>query len=354
MGNIFDYLLWRGDVLIDSSNSFNEIDSLILSIFSFLPFNKIDFKEATVFELFGKMEDLPINDYVNSKDKELLILLKNTNRFKDLVLSNYERIYDKDSLNQFCAITIHLPNNEIYISFIGTDSTIHGWNEDLNMSFMETIKSQIKGKEYLEKIADIYKNKKIRIGGFSKGGNVSIYSYLMTDINIQNKVIKVDNFDGPGFSEEFVDNNEYGSLLLKIETYIPQESIIGRLLNHNEKITIINSNEKHIYQHDIFTWNILGKNFIYKETTTKFSDDIKNTITKSLENTSIEQRKVAINAIFDILYSLDVDTFKEISTSLSKTIPKILNKYRKLSKENRKNISNIITIFIKSYINNSN
>ena len=40
MANVFDYLKWRGDLNLEKS-SFNEIDNLILSRFSYFPFDNI-------------------------------------------------------------------------------------------------------------------------------------------------------------------------------------------------------------------------------------------------------------------------------------------------------------------------
>ena len=40
MANVFDYLKWRGDLNLEQSK-FNEIDNLILSRFSYFPFDNI-------------------------------------------------------------------------------------------------------------------------------------------------------------------------------------------------------------------------------------------------------------------------------------------------------------------------
>ena len=40
MANIFDYIKWRGDLSLQK-DEFNEIDNLILSRFSYFPFDKI-------------------------------------------------------------------------------------------------------------------------------------------------------------------------------------------------------------------------------------------------------------------------------------------------------------------------
>ena len=147
----------------------------------------------------------------------------------------------------------------MYISFMGTDMTIYGWKEDFNMAFMENVPCQILGKKYLEDISKKYHNKKIRIGGHSKGGNVAVYSAITSSEKVKKRIVKVYNYDGPGFNKNIIDKYETDDILEKIETYIPQDSIIGRLLNHKEKKTIIQSIEKGILQHDIYSWQVLKK-----------------------------------------------------------------------------------------------
>ena len=42
MGNILDYIKWRGDLSFDKSE-FNEVDNLVLSQISYVNFDKIAF-----------------------------------------------------------------------------------------------------------------------------------------------------------------------------------------------------------------------------------------------------------------------------------------------------------------------
>ena len=51
MANIVDYIKWRGDLSFEVS-PLNEIDNLILSRISYLPFEKINFKEIFYINIF--------------------------------------------------------------------------------------------------------------------------------------------------------------------------------------------------------------------------------------------------------------------------------------------------------------
>lgn len=352
MSNINDYLLWRGDIPITSKFKFNEIDSMILARFSYLVFEKIKMNEKeTIKSIYEKMKDIPNEDFRYNGDKELITYLGQSNRFKNMEITDYVKTNKKAIEKQFCAITIHISDKEMYISYIGTDNTIYGWKEDFNMSFMDNVPCQIEGKEYAEKIAKKYPNKNIRIGGHSKGGNVAIYSAITIPTDIQNRIVKVYNYDGPGFSKNII--NKYGNdkVIDKIETYIPQDSIIGRILNHKEKITISLSNEKGILQHDIYSWQVLRDDLIKSKQNTEVSENIDKTLTDWLETTKPEQRKIFIDTVFEVFYSTDANTFGEISKNFSTNIPKMLKKYGQISKEDKKVITNMIKIIFSLYIN---
>ena len=352
MSNINDYLLWRGDIPITSKFKFNEIDSMILARFSYLVFEKIKMDEKeTIKSIYKKMKDIPNEDFRYNGDKELITYLGQSNRFKNMEITDYVKTNEKATEKQFCAITIHISDKEMYISYIGTDNTIYGWKEDFNMSFMDNVPCQIEGKEYAEKIAKKYPNKNIRIGGHSKGGNVAIYSAITIPTDIQNRIIKVYNYDGPGFSKNIIDKYGNDKVIDKIETYIPQDSIIGRILNHKEKITISLSNEKGILQHDIYSWQVLRDDLIKSKQNTEVSENIDKTLTDWLETTKPEQRKIFIDTVFEIFYSTDANTFGEISRNFSTNIPKMLKKYGQISKEDKKVITNMIKIIFSLYIN---
>ena len=350
MANINDYLLWRGDLPINDKFRFNEIDSMILARFSYLRFDKIKVEPLeTIGSISNKMKDLDNEEFRYNGDKELITYLGQSERFKNMVVTDFVQLDDKEIEKQFGAITVHISDDEIYVSFIGTDATIMGWKEDFNMGFLENVPCQLAGKEYLSEIAEKYKSARIRVGGHSKGGNVAIFSVITASKEIQDRIIKVYNYDGPGFNNEIIEKYANQKIINQIETYISQDSVIGRVLNHKEKITVVQSVQKGLLQHDIYSWQVLKTNPITLEKNTQISEDIKNALNTWLDETTNEQRKIFIDSIFELFYWTEAETFGEISATLMQNIIKILKKYTEISKEDRKTITEMITIFVKAY-----
>ena len=352
MANINDYLKWRGDIKISKEMPFNEIDSMILARFSYLLFNKIKMKKVETIESISlKMKDFPNKDFLYNGDKELITNLGVSRRFKDLKVTDYVENSNTKTEEQFGAIIIHLSAKELYISFIGTDKTINGWKEDFNMGFMENVPCQIAGRDYTKKIASKYPHKRIRIGGHSKGGNVAIYAALTIPKKVQKRIIKVYNYDGPGFNDDVFETYGNHEIMSKIETYIPQDSIIGRVLEHHEKVTVVLSLEKGIFQHDIFSWQIFKDYLITVDRNTDLSDHIDKTITDWVYNTTVDQRKILVDIVFELFYSTNATTFEEIAGNLRSNIPKILKKYGEVSKEDKKVVTDMVAKLIGSNFN---
>ena len=350
MANINDYLLWRGDIPISKDYPFNEVDALILGRFSYLIFNKIRMNiEETIESISKKMSKFENNEFLFGGDKELITYLGESIRFKKMIVTDFVENINKELEITFRAITIHLSENEMYISYIGTNDSLVSWKEDFNMMFLENIPCQIYGNQYLREIAKKYPSKKIRVGGHSKGGNIAVYSFVTSIKKIQSRVIKVYNYDGPGFSKEFVKKFNSKELLQKIETYIPQGSIVGKLLYHKEKMSIVQSVGNGVLQHDIFTWEVLKDDLVRLRKTTDTSIDLDKAISKWFEDTTKEQRKIVVNTIFELILSTKSETIEEMNENLAKNLPKILKGYNKVSKEDKEMISKAIKLLLKNY-----
>ena len=137
-------------------------------------------------------------------------------------------------------------------------------------------------------------------------------------------------------------------MLDKITTYIPQDSIIGRLLEHKESCIIVKSNEKGIFEHDIFSWQIIGTRPVVLDKLTNNSEIFNQTINNWLKETSNEQRKIFIDGVFEILGATKASTFKELSESKIKSLNALLKNYNNINEDDKKVINKMILEFVNS------
>lgn len=335
MANIFDYMNWRDLKL--KQVGFNEIDNLILARLSYFPFDGYleGGEEITIKEAYRRYQETGTTGRIlQQEDIDLYPVLANSTRFGNMILTNYINKIDPVQEKQFSAITILMEDNTMYVAYRGTDNTIVGWKEDFNMSFSELIPAQTDATEYLEKVAKQYK-RKIRVGGHSKGGNLAVYAATFCEPKVQKRIINVYNNDGPGFCDKVIASQEYQTILDKVHTYIPQTSIIGRLLNHQEKITILKSTQTGIMQHDLYSWQVLGGEFV-KDELTNSSEFIDRTITNWLKEVSPEQREKFIDTLFEILNATQAETLSDISSKVFSNAKTMIRTYQNLDSETKK------------------
>ena len=267
-----------------------------------------------------------------------------------MILCNYTNKIDPIQEKQFSAITILMEDGTMYIAYRGTDNTIVGWKEDFNMSFSELVPAQIDAVAYLEKVAKQYK-RKIRVGGHSKGGNLAIYASAFCSSKVQKRIMNVYNNDGPGFCDKIVNSQSYQKILDRVHTYIPQTSIIGRLLNHQEEMTILKSTETGIMQHDLYSWQVLGGKFVEDELTSS-SEFMDKTITNWLKEVTPEQRGKFIDTIFEILNTTQAETLTDIKNKVFSNTKLMIKTYQNLSQEDKKMITKTIEEFLRIGRNN--
>ena len=345
MANILDYIKWRGDLTFEQSQ-FNEIDNLILSEAAYFPFEEIMEANEIVSmkELGRRLSKNTIDEtkLLQKEDMELLILMTKSKRFEDMKVTKYVNKIEKEEGKQFSAITYIVPDETIYVAYRGTDGSIVGWKEDFNMTFKSHIPAQSDALSYLQTIAKYY-NQLIRVGGHSKGGNLAIYASIFASEETKKRIINIYNNDGPGFDNEITETQQYKDMIEKVHTYIPQDSVVGRLLNHEENYTVIESNKKGILQHFIYSWKVLGKQFICLKEVTNGSKIIDKTIKDWLKQTSQEEREQVIDIIFEIINTTEAETFIEIRDKWLTNGKKILTSYKNIKPESKQMILNTVS-----------
>ena len=303
--DIYTYMKFRGD--LDLKNyPLNEVDALIFSELSYIQFENIvptveEKGSITLLEAAKKYTPKEGKESIfYARYEKLLEKMAECPRYADLQLSNYVSVTDLEKKQQFSALHIQINPFLTFIAFRGTDETIVGWREDFEMSYKMPVPAQISAVDYVNQTTKGLFQKYI-IGGHSKGGNLAIYSAVFCDSGIQNNIRAIYNFDGPGFHKKIADNESYLKIKDKIHSFVPEASVVGMLMEHEEEYKVVKSYETAFMQHEGLSWSVAGTRFETVESVDEFSNSINITLKGWLEKADYEERKVMVNALFDIL-----------------------------------------------------
>lgn len=357
MANIIDYIKWRGDLSFEKS-PFNHVDNLIFSRLSYIEFDDLENGSERLGPVSKRYvaseEKMNIGILLTENTKPLFEVAGQSQRYESVVLKAFVNLIDEKNEIQFSAVTFELDDDTAYVAFRGTDDTIVGWKEDFNMTFMDVVPAQLEAKKYLERIIDDYQYSKVFVGGHSKGGNLAVYSALHLKDEYKERIVKVYNNDGPGFKNSVLGTSEYKILEERIVTLLPQSSIVGMVLEHEEEYKIVKSSQIGLNQHDAFTWDVLGNDFVYLEKLDADAKAFDIASKKTLEQLSDEQIRSFGNVFFDILAVNDSKTLTDLNDGGLKYFIKMSDNYNKLDKETKKALSDTLSLFFgesyKSYL----
>ncbi len=305
---VADYLTWRGDIPF-SVDPFNEVDNLVLCIISYINFRR--FPELLTRNPREAVLLSDICQKLTAEDEQLGLSqlsyipvvqqAAQTERFAGTRMFAFEDRSDEEAQMQFAAVTFLLPDKSVFVAFRGTDTSLVGWKEDFNMSYLESVPAQVRAAEYTAEIMRLCRFHKVRIGGHSKGGNLAAWAGLHLPHKDYGRLLAVYNNDGPGFSRSMTERPEYALLKDKLHTFIPESSIVGVLLEHCEDYTVIASTARSIMQHEALSWCTERNRFIHLEERSAMgrrSDDV---LRDWIGSMTPQERKDFTDAFFEIL-----------------------------------------------------
>ncbi len=356
MGDVFDYLAWRGDIPF-SADPFNEVDNLLLAELAYTDFEGIlsagpagvtalPDVSARYFGLHSE-EEIRRRDSLVRLAPLLLPHLAASRRFARTQMTLYVNRVEQDLDEQFSAVTFLLEDGTAYVAFRGTDDSITGWKEDFTFSYKTCTAGQEHAAEYLSRWFRGYR-RPLRVGGHSKGGNFAVYAAAFCDREVQDQITEVWSNDGPGFMEEITERPGYERILPRIKSFIPEYSVFGLLLHNRFKNTVIRSSSKGIMQHDALTWQIMGRRFVTADSISEESLFLQKMLSEWIEQLPEEQRKIFVDTVFDLVISSGAEKIEDLKKNLFSRLGDILKGMINLESEKQKILTDTLAALFRT------
>ena len=349
MGNIMDYISWRGDLSFAQS-PFNEVDNLILACFSYVNLDRIPAvtrqkgielkKLVKEFKKLHTIKELEADKSFIRLAPFMMFEMAESVRFGNCVIRNYVNEIVTEAEQQFSAVEIVLDDGTSYISFRGTDDTIIGWKEDFNLS-TGVVPAQKRAVEYMQRISDKASGM-LRVGGHSKGGNLAIYGSVMCK-SVHDKILEIYSNDGPGFSKEFQESPETAEMMPKIIRIIPEYSIIGTLLEHEKQPIIVASTSRGLLQHDGFSWEVQGPGLVRRDSLNKMALRFIEILHKWIDGMDMEQKRLLIEDLFATLQASGYENLSEVQSGGLKSLAAMVKRLDKFAPESRGMMQELLT-----------
>ena len=116
----------------------------------------------------------------------------------------------------------------------------------------------------------------------------------------------------------------------RIDTYVPQSSIVGVLLEHDGDYRIVKSDAKGLAQHDAHSWQVLGTDFEYATERTAFGVRTEQILDRFINGFSPERKRLFTEALFTVLEGTQEQTLSGILANKSKSIKNAMRSFANL------------------------
>ena len=317
MGIIFDYL---DQVAYDSiyDTPFNELDMLMLTELTYLPFDQIVSDQMSpdcTCRLFEAAEKVPQDSsmLVTKNRLKLLEKVASSTRFKNVKLMGYVNDIDPDVQKQFAAMIFKIKPDSYVLTFRGTDDSIIGWKEDFHMTYMDQVPAQKTAVNYLRKAMDALPGQFI-LTGHSKGGNLASYAASQIEPEYQERIQSIYSYDAPGLNHSVITSQGYQTISDKIKRYIPQGSIVGMMLETPKQAQIVKSTAiGGLAQHDTFTWQISDQTFVLLDNLNPDSLQVDKTLKNWVDSVSDEELKDFFDLFFGLILDAGISSINDLT-----------------------------------------
>lgn len=360
MANILDYLSWRGDLTLAQS-PFNEVDNLILAELSFVNFTGIvpgpgegeGVPLHTAAEAFFRSHeggDMGMGVLVPDEIPALLRKMAECPRFREMRVNCFRDHLDVRKAEQFAAVTVELGDGSLYLSFRGTDDTIAGWKEDFLLGCQPEVPAQKKAVAYVKAVAGQYPRRKLMLGGHSKGGNLAVYGGIFVPLAIQRRISAVWSNDGPGFYGAVLETPQHARLEGRIHSIVPKSSVVGMLLEHEESYTVVDSDQTGLWQHDGFSWQVLGAGFVTLRQVSRQGRRNDLALKEWVRRLPVDQREKFVDGLFEVLTASGATTLTDLKEDGFRAAGAMVRAMKDMEKDTRDALFNAIATLFRSNI----
>lgn len=347
MENIIDYVREWGEYSF-TERPLNEVDSLVLCQLSYLNYGKfvpgLEKRNAPV--SIRCIYESPERDCIlegywyQEENKELFEEAANSIRFGTLKMNYYVNIVNEEQETQFSAITFILGDKSVYIAYRGTDATIVGWKEDLNLAFSKPIHSQYLATEYMERVAS-YIAGDFYTGGHSKGGNLAVYAAMNCGERTREKIIRIYNNDGPGFRPEIRSQGNFEAIQDRLVKFIPRSSLVGMILEDHCEYEIVESRSVGLLQHNSYSWKVQDGTFLRAENMTdrKLLRDA--ALNEWILSLSEDEIHTFVDTLYEVVSASEASDVFEFGADWKKCLQSVLAAAREVNDATKKAIHKI-------------
>ena len=322
---------------------YNEVDMLAFASLPYLELGEIvsdlcageDLTMREVAALYRKkMEGNPNPPglFIPRDFIDILIEMEDAPRYSDLKVFGFRYEWSMENEEQFAALGVETPEGEIILSIAGTDDTLLGWKEDLNLAVNGHIAGQSSAVKYVNDVLRA-RDGVFTMTGYSKGGHLAVYAPALCDR--PERLKSVYDFDGPGFRDDFLASDRFQAIKDRCLLIAPRYSAVSRMLNNIPNYVVTRGTRRGLYQHYSNRWIIEGSRFLREPDFAEGAHQFHTEFMEMLNDTTEEQRRITMDLVFRVAKESGAISLTDVWRNRAQCVPDMLAAVWKLPRDQR-------------------
>ena len=140
----------------------------------------------------------------------------------------------------------------------------------------------------------------------------------------------------------------YKNICERVSTIVPQSSIVGMLLGHEEKYTIVHSGQTGIMQHDLCSWSVRQSAFKSLETVDNNSKFIDKTLKSWLSEMDYAEREKFVDGVYAVMCETHTNSIREMNSRKLANLRTVIKSTQKMDDETREAVLKALRLLLKS------
>lgn len=341
---------------------FNEVDMLAFTCIPFLALDGIvsdkfadedvTFAEAGwQYRLLYEKKGDNLGLLIPKEFCDMFLEMADSVRYGDLLLYGFCREFDAATEMQFGGICFGVPEGYSIVSYSGTDDSLLGWKEDLNLSLHGVIASQARAERYINDVM-LARSEPITICGTSKGGHLSVYAAAKCFDH--SRIERVFDFDGPGFTDEFLDSEAFLDISNRCLLIAPRYSAVSQMLNNIPNYVVTRGMRRGLYQHYCNRWIVEGSRFVREADFAPDTYVFHREFMQMMQDTTEEARQLCVDTVFSMAQKTGAKTLYDFWKDRHNYVPVIMAEFGKLDRKTRHETVALLQRFLHMIVKNYN
>ena len=141
--------------------------------------------------------------------------------------------------------------------------------------------------------------------------------------------------DGPGFPESVFQDGSIERVRDRVRKTLPQSSIVGMLLEHQEDYQVVRSSTFSAFQHDPYSWVVEDGAFVAEGSLTPAAKYLDLTLNEWVQSLSARDREQVVDSVYALVESAGQTTMAGMRDNWQKAVPEIISSAIRMDDESR-------------------